>query len=195
MEPLHKRLAISRGERPIIKKKFLADRIQDKYFDADIFVIDMIETKNSWDVPRDNGETVCILNTGYKWLGVYPKNETYAVTGLYDNNKKLVEFYFDMTKENGVENGMPYVVDIFLDLVITPEYQKIVLDENELEEALNEKIIGKEEYDLAYKTLDRLMEKYESKESIDELKNVMQGYLEDMLQKVENEEIIIKKEI
>ena len=192
---LTKRFVNTRAQKAILKKKFVVDSVCDKYFDADISLLEMVETKTKWDVTRDDGRTECILDSGYKWLGVYPKGESYAITGLYNKNNELVEFYFDMTKENGIENGIPYIVDIYLDLVITPNNEKYILDEDELEEALNEKILGKVEFDLAYETLHRLEKKYNLQENVDELALVMNKYLENMNDKKKNAEIIVKEDI
>ena len=95
-----------------------------------------------------------------------------------------------MIKESGIENGIPYNLDIYLDLVITPFYEKYVLDEDELEEALENKMIGKEEYNLAYDTLHRLEEKYKSQKEINKLMDIMQGYLNIMIEKIKDKEII-----
>lgn len=192
---LTKRFVDTRAQKAILKKKFIVDSVCDKYFDADISLLEMVETKTKWDVTRDDGRTECILDSGYKWLGVYPKGESYAITGLYNKNNELVEFYFDMTKENGIENGIPYIVDIYLDLVITPNNEKYILDEDELEEALNDKILGKVEFDLAYETLHRLEKKYNLQENVDELALVMNKYLENMNDKIKNAEIIVKEDI
>lgn len=183
---LYKRFADSRGSKAILKKRFVAEEVSDENFNADVSIMEILETNSVWNVPRDNGESVCILDKNYKFLGVYPKDESYAITGIFNEQNKLVELYFDMTKENGVEDGRPYVVDIFLDLVITPENEKYVLDEDELEEALDRNIIGKAEFNLAYETLHRLEEKYKSQEDVDKLSSVMKNYLDDMLVKIKD---------
>ena len=191
---LTKRFVDTRGEKVITKKQFMWKEINDNNFIGDISLLNMIETKSKWEMVRENGKEVCILDSGYKWLGVYPKDETYAITGLYDKDNKLVEFYFDMTKENGRENNKPYIVDIYLDLVITPDNMKIVLDEDELEDALNQNILGKEEYNLAYETLEKLQNKYSTNEDVEKLKNIFDRYLVDMLDKIKDEEIICKED-
>lgn len=190
---LTKRLADSRGKKVISKKQFIWERVNDENFTGNISLMNIFETDTRWEIKREDGKDVCILGNGYKWLGVYPDNETYAVTALYDDKNELVEFYFDMTKENGVVDGKPYIVDIYLDLVITPENKKIVLDEDELQEALNQNILGKEEFDLAYRTLNRLQDKYSTQKDVNDLKSIMQSYLDDMLIKIKDSEIISKE--
>ena len=108
------------------------------------------------------------------------KNYVIYTDNTYDQNKKLVEFYFDMVAGSGIENGVPYILDIYLDLVITGKNSKYVLDEDELQEGLEQNIISQVEYDEAYNTLDMLMKKYETNEELDKLKNVMQNYFDEM---------------
>ena len=187
---MKKRFVNTRAENYLTKKRFIADSICDENFDADLSLIDMIESNTRRCIVRDNGRSDCIVDSGFKWLGVYPKGEKYAITGMYDEKDELVEFYFDMIKDSGVENGIPYNLDIYLDLVITPYNEKYILDEDELEEALKSQKIEKEDYELAYDTLHRLETKYESQEEINKLKDIMQGYLKLMVQKIQDKEII-----
>lgn len=187
---LYKRFAVDRAEKAIVKKRFCAEKVLDENFIADVSLLDIVENRSVWNVPRDNGDTVCILNKNYKFLGVYPKDETYAITGIFNDKKEIVELYFDMTKENGNEKGNPYIVDMFLDLVITPTNEKYVLDEDELDEALEKKFISNVEYDLAYETLHRLEKKYDSQESVDKLINVLKGYYNNLSKEIENKDII-----
>ena len=79
---------------------------------------------------------------------------------MYDNKKNLIEWYFDMVKLNGIENGIPYIDDLYLDLVIRRNGKQIILDEDELEEALNEKDITKDDFDMAYRTMREIQNKY-----------------------------------
>lgn len=65
-----------------------------------------------------------------------------------------------MTKFNGIENGIPYIIDLYLDIVFKSNGKWITLDEDELEEALNLGDITKEDYDLAYKTYNEIIELY-----------------------------------
>lgn len=103
---------------------------------------------------------VCIKNENYEWLGVYPDNEKYAITIMFDDNGNLIEWYFDISKNIGVENGIPFEDDLYLDMVIMPNGQKLVLDEKELLDAFNRGEITQIDVDIAYQTLDLLENKY-----------------------------------
>ena len=105
-------------------------------------------------------EEICIKNENYEWIEVYPDNSNYALTIMFDDNENLIEWYFDIAKKVGIENGVPYEDDLYLDMVITPQGSKLILDEDELQEALNRGEITKEDATLAYKTLEGLDKKY-----------------------------------
>ena len=79
---------------------------------------------------------------------------------MYDDKNNLIEWYFDIAKEIGFENGIPYEDDLYLDTIILPNGQKLVLDEEELLGALNKGEIQQSDVDLAYSTLKMLEEKY-----------------------------------
>ena len=79
---------------------------------------------------------------------------------MYDDKDNLIEWYFDIAKEVGVENGIPYEDDLYLDLIIKPNGTLIILDEDELKEAFNNGIITKKDIDLVYNTLSKLQSKY-----------------------------------
>lgn len=109
----------------------------------------------------NNGkETVCIKDNDYEWIEVYPENGKYAITIMFDDNNNLIEWYFDISKNIGIENGIPYEDDLYLDMVITPNGEKLVIDEDELLEARDKGDITQADVDSAYQTLSELEEKY-----------------------------------
>ena len=117
-----------------------------------------------------------------------------AVCGKMETVEKVIE-----VEQTVMEDTADRLVwdknNIYLDLVITPNNEKYILDEDELEDALNEKILGKAEFDLAYETLHRLEKKYDSQENVNELALVMNKYLENMNDKIKSAEIIVKEDI
>ena len=104
----------------------------------------------------------CIRDNDYEWFEVYPDNGNYVITIMFDNNSNLIEWYFDVAKKVGLENGIPYEDDLYLDMTITPEGKKIILDEDELLEALNKGEITKEDVEFAYKILKEIESMYAS---------------------------------
>ena len=118
----------------------------------------------------NGNENICIKDNDFEWIEVYPTNENYAITIMYDNKGNLIEWYFDISKKIGIENGIPYEDDLYLDLVIMPNGERIVIDEEELLNAKENGDITQEDVKLAYAVLKKLDNKYVS--NLNELINL-----------------------
>jgi len=71
---------------------------------------------------------------------------------MFNNNKEIVQWYFDITKQHGVDNrGIPFFDDLYLDVIVLPSSEILLLDEDELKEALDKEELIKDEYYLAYR--------------------------------------------
>lgn len=106
----------------------------------------------------------CLINNGYYIIELLPIKENYAMRVFFNDKKERLEYYFDITKENGMDelSNIPYYDDLYLDVTVRDNNIKI-LDEDELIDALNNKAITKEEYNLAIETKDKLIESIKSK--------------------------------
>ena len=71
-------------------------------------------------------------------------------------NKKLIKFM--ILYKCKYEEVIPYSEDLYLDVVVLPNGKFYSLDENDLEEALDKKRISKEEYDMTYATMNKIIE-------------------------------------
>ena len=134
-------------------------RIDKDYFNGYVCKIKFNKVDKPIKVKVEDKEYY-IKNDNYIWYEIYPDNSNYALTIMYDDNNELIEWYFDVAKEIGIENEVPYEDDLYLDLVINPNGESIVLDENELEDALNKNDINKNEYYFAYSVIDILQREY-----------------------------------
>lgn len=109
------------------------------------------------------GDTyVKIIDSGYYWLQFAPKNENYWLTVMYNKSGEIVQYYFDMTDGNNIlDNGESWFCDMYLDVVILPDGAIFLLDEDELCQALYDNEITKDQYDKAYTTANRIINKYD----------------------------------
>ena len=119
------------------------------------------------------------MDNNYKWLEFYDYNSKVKLTAIYDENNKIIEWYFDIAREIEKENGIPFEDDLYLDVVVTPTGEILLLDEDELKEALNRMEITKEEYKNAYKEANQLIDKLSNKK--DELQEFTDKYLKLMI--------------
>jgi len=107
----------------------------------------------------EKGAEICIADNGYSELAFLPDNENWQMTAIYDNNNSIIEWYFDMTRKNAIdENGVPYCDDLYLDAALMPDGRILIFDEDELKDALIEGKISQKDFDMAYATLKKLMD-------------------------------------
>lgn len=169
---MKRKYADARNCENILKSRFKNFHINDKYIKGNVSILNILEVENRWIV---DVEERCILDNGYKWLEIYPDEENYCITAMCDENDSIKEWYIDITKYNGIEDDVPYIEDLYLDIVIVPDGRVHVLDEDELFEAYNNKIISKCDYKLAYKIKDIIFEKYVN--NIEYLKQITEKYI------------------
>ena len=162
-----------RNIKDILKSEFKAKHIEDDDFNGDITLVNIKEVENVWKVDTENR---CILDKDYNWFAMYPKDENYAITAAYDDKYNIIEWYFDVCKQNGIEDGVPYEDDLYLDVVIVPDGRINILDEDELLDAEKDGIITRQDVDLAYKVKEKIIEKYGH--NIDELKRYTDKYVD-----------------
>lgn len=154
-----------------MKRKFLTNTYLkgvDKYIltqfeneALDCFCV--IKKVNSIDKPyisTHTGKNVCLLDEGYYILEYLPKNSHYGVRVFLDKDKKVLSYYIDIIDSIGIdyEKGL-YYDDLYLDITIDVVNGEIVKvwDEDELQRALDEDDITKEQYDMAYNILKELL--------------------------------------
>lgn len=144
----------------LITKTYLRD--VDKYilkiwFDNDEFFVASKKIK-FMENPFVISSGECLMDNNYSIIEVIPKNENYAMRVYFDENNNILQYYFDVSLKNGVdeETKVPFYDDLFVDITVT-DGKIEVLDEDELDDALNSKIISKADYDLAIQTRDKLL--------------------------------------
>jgi len=100
---------------------------------------------------------VCIADDGYSELCFLPDDEKWQVYAIYDEKNQIVEWYFDIARENGIdENGNRYCEDMYLDAALLPDGRVLILDEDELTAALNDGSVTRDEFDEAHGVLRKM---------------------------------------
>ncbi len=93
-----------------------------------------------------------ILDSGYTYIQILPIGENYSLTMTYDKLGNVIEFYFDVTYSNFLDDrNMPFYEDLYLDVVITMDKEIFLLDKDELDRALKIGDITKDMYEFAIK--------------------------------------------
>lgn len=105
---------------------------------------------------RDN---VIAMDDGYYILEIIPKKDNYALRIFLDDKKNIIEYYFDIIKESGIDSiyKVPYFIDLYLDITLY-KGEIGILDEDELLSAYENKDISEADYNLVLKIKKRLIE-------------------------------------
>ena len=124
---------------------------------------------------------IVAMDDGYFIMEIIPKKGNYALRIFIDSNKNIVEYYFDIIKESGIdeEYKVPYFIDLYLDIAVLYTGRIDILDEDELLDAYDKKDISKDDYELVLKTKDRLLEEIKNNTN-DLMKIDYMKYLEGM---------------
>lgn len=140
----------------IERKSYRQKRIKNPDFSGFLALIDIekVKEKQVWSWGK---ESLTVCDDGMKWLIIVPENEKYAVTVYMNQEYRPVFWYIDIIDGIGVdEDGMFFVSDLFLDLLVSPEGEVKEEDRDELEAALEQGVITECQFAQADRTAQEL---------------------------------------
>lgn len=146
----------------VLKKEYKNKYFENSDFKGNISLLIAIKVKEKLVV----GDNLVIIDDGFKWLEIYPENnKNIAISVCINNKNEILEWYVDIAKNSGLTNqGVPYIDDLYLDVILTPTGEIKIIDQEELQEALNKKIITQNDFDLAYKVANNLINQIQGKQ-------------------------------
>lgn len=133
----------------VYEKNYVNKYFNNSDFKGNISLLTVVKVKEK--IIDENGKV--FLDDNFKWLEIYPEtNKNIAVITCINDKDEILDWYFDIAKDSSLtENGVPYIDDLYLDIMLKPEEGLKILDEDELKEALNNNDISEADYNLAYK--------------------------------------------
>ncbi|WP_343042237.1 DUF402 domain-containing protein [Ornithinibacillus caprae] len=140
----------------IIDRDYSQEYIQSEKFNGYITLLKMNKVKDKLHVSYGEKD-VCIVDHGYSWLQQFPNGKHHSITVTFNEKEEIVQWYIDICLENGIENDIPWMDDLFLDIVVLPTGEIILLDEDELEEALSKGDIDHDLYQLAWQEVEEVL--------------------------------------
>ena len=140
----------------VLSRRYIEKFIDEEYYKGYVSLLSIDEVKEPL-ILDVNGENLVLADKGIKWLQFLPENTNYSLTTMIDKNNKVIQWYFDIIKESGVEEGRVYYDDLYLDVVHLPSQITFLIDEDDLEKALENNIISNFDYDLAYLEANNIM--------------------------------------
>lgn len=118
-----------------------------------------------------NGREYVGLDKGYSILEYVPLDKGYNCRVFVDRSNRPLSFYFDINNGTGVDDGMPWYDDLYLDVILdTPTITGSCLfirldDVKEFESARMDGVIDEETYNRGYIIARRLMEELRNQEN------------------------------
>lgn len=106
------------------------------------------EVWNELDEAWKEGDTV-IARTGYKWVTRWEVGKPYVINKFYDDVDSLIGIYCDVTRPVRLIDGGFEFDDLYLDVWEVAGKSIVILDEDELENALRADYITADETDEA----------------------------------------------
>ncbi|MDB4868925.1 MAG: hypothetical protein JWR03_3258 [Cohnella sp.] len=144
--------------RRILKKSYACFPMDEPQFHGFVTLYRIHELRDPlWK--EYNGRRMCLADKGYLWMQHFPKGEHFVVTTMFDPQGNVVQWYIDISKIQGLtDQQVPWFDDLYLDIVVLPTGELLLLDEDELEEALDDGLITARDSDMAQRTAARLMD-------------------------------------
>lgn len=141
-----------------------------------VMVIEKKETHNYYVVikkiikinqPFKIGNTVLIAD-GYYVVEITPLDCFYNVRVFLDDDANVIGYYFDISKENGITDNIPYYDDLYLDVIYSPDKDNPIRieDMDELLEAFYEGKITSDEYNFACETCNNLVNELKNRHNM-----------------------------
>ena len=128
------------GWKRVTDRKYIQSFIDTEVFKGYVTLLKINKVTAPLFVQYDK-EKVCIVDNGYVWVQHFPNNERYSLTTMFDASGEIVQWYIDICYQNGIENNVPWMDDLFLDIIVLPSGDVIQKDIEELEEALSKGVI------------------------------------------------------
>ena len=152
---MKKKFGDRRGWKRVLTKRYGMTSVKREGFEGDITLVEMKEVGEPlW---KSYGERrVCLVDNGYQWLQHFPSHGAYTLTTMFNGEGEIVQWYIDICRGTGQEDGVPWMNDLYLDLVVLPTGEREILDADELDDAMESGIIDKDVYDQAWIVLKKI---------------------------------------
>jgi predicted RNA-binding protein associated with RNAse of E/G family len=104
-----------------------------------------------------------IARKDFKWVSEWKVGQCYVVTEMYDNHGEYIARYVDICTPVKLQNGIFSFEDMYLDVWRPSGERAVLLDEDELEMALEEGHITPDQAERARMVAQELLDLYNSK--------------------------------
>ena len=147
--------------RRIIDRDYTEVRVNNNKFKGIIGLVEMHKVRDPLEVSVVN-RNIIVADDGYQWLQILPDKKRYSITVMMDDQGNPLEYYFDINIKNITQRGHARTLDLFLDVLVLPNGEYELVDEDDLLRALNDAEITNKQYHEAYVIAHQLMIKIDA---------------------------------
>ena len=152
------------GWKRILKHRFSSECVDTPEFKGyiSLYRMDAVASPLMVDFFR---KKLCIADSGYTWLKLFPANHNFTITAQYNDQGQLVMWYIDICLRMGIDSkGVPWMDDLYLDIGVSPDMEIEVKDADELQAALNRGEITLATYEMAWGETKRIINEISQRE-------------------------------
>lgn len=146
------------GWRRVTRRSYAQEFVETETFTGYVTLLHIEQVTEPLRI-RMVGREYSIADNGFLWLHHVPLEGAHVVTAMYNAAHQVLQWYIDIRKDMGLnDNGVPWFDDLFLDIVVFPDGEVVVKDEDELDAALAKGVITQAEHDFAWQEARRLLD-------------------------------------
>jgi predicted RNA-binding protein associated with RNAse of E/G family len=141
----------------VLSRKMVMDKFDNEHFKGDAVLIYIEKVREPLYV-EIGGKNQCVVGDGYSWLTLFPQNQSYVITAMFNHKNEIVQWYIDICRDIGfTDKGIPWYDDLYLDIIISSDYHISLIDEDDLALALKQNIIKQVDFEFAYEEANKLL--------------------------------------
>ena len=142
--------------RRLVEREYTEVKVNNNRFKGIIGLVTIKKVREPLEVTVV-GQNIIVADDNYKWLQILPDKKRYSITVMFDNKGNPLEYYFDINIKNITQKGNARTIDLCLDVLVLPNGEYELVDEDDLMYALQNKQISKKQYHEAYIIAHQLM--------------------------------------
>ncbi|UXR86461.1 DUF402 domain-containing protein [Staphylococcus felis] len=142
--------------RRLLDHDYIEVKVNNNKFKGIIGLITMHKVREPLEVTVV-GERMIVADDHYQWLQILPEKKRYSMTVMFNDRGQPLQYYFDINLKNITQKGKARTVDLCLDVLVLPNGQYELVDEDDLKCALRTKQITQKQYHEAYIIAHQLM--------------------------------------
>lgn len=142
--------------RRIIDREYTEVKVNNNKYKGIIGLVTMKKVREPLEVSVV-GQNIVVADDNYQWLQILPEKKRYSITVMLDDKGNPLEYYFDINIKNITQKGNARTIDLCLDVLVLPNGEYELVDEDDLQRALDQGQITRKQYHEAYVIAHQLM--------------------------------------